>query len=347
MSSPLAKRIENMLLNSKDDNEILMNLKGLLDVKEIQPRILKDSKTISELFEEKKEMLKHPEKLPKFIKTGYKSLDKVLCGFMLGEYVVIGARPAMGKVQLLVNLSIYISKSTPTLFISLGWYESLIISKFISTISSIQVDKIISNKLTDQELQKVEATNKIISKLDLHFNNSNDYSIGEFRDFCKKQIDEHNIKLIIVDELQLLNLNLGHLNNRELEVNFISKTLKNIAKDFNVCVIAGSQLNDDVESREGLLGKTPRLSDLNEGSSLKHDADRIIFINRPEYYDLTEGGQGNSIANVIEVIIAKNKIGFLGEVYLKRNKNFTSILNKSEREEEEVYYKSLCFGVEE
>ena len=78
MSSPLAKRIENMLLNSKDDNEILMYLKGLLDVKEIQPRILKDSKTISELFDENNEMLKHPEKLPEFIKTGYNGLDKLL-----------------------------------------------------------------------------------------------------------------------------------------------------------------------------------------------------------------------------------------------------------------------------
>ena len=140
--------------------------------------MLKESKKISELFQENMEMLKHPDRLPKYIKTGYYSLDKILGGFMLGEFVVIGAKMSMGKEKLLQNLAINISKSTPILFISLKSNESYLTNQFISTIKGIEINKSENYDISKNEQLILESIERNITDLKLFVNN---VSFSRFR----------------------------------------------------------------------------------------------------------------------------------------------------------------------
>jgi len=332
MTPNLTKRIENILRHSEDENEILLSLKQLLSEQDIQPKKIKESKTILELFVENTEVIMNPDTNKKFIQTGFRSLDYILGGFMLGDFVVIGGRPGMGKSILFINLAINISKTIPTLFIGLDLNEFRFTSKIISAMTGVSMGDIVKFSFTNEERDLINLAKGKIDKLNLLVNDEQGNSLMDFRALCQKHIEEHDVKVIIVDELQLLNPAHKYRNSRELEISSICKTLKNIAKDFNVCVIAGSQLNRGVEGRSGLEGKRPQLSDLRESGAIEQDADKVIFIHRPEYYHLTEDVQGNSLIGRVELIIAKNRIGPLGEVYLKRNDKFTSFFDMDDYE---------------
>lgn len=328
MTPNLTKRIENILRRSEDENEILLSLKQLLSEQDIQPKKIKESKTISELFIENKEVIMNPDTTQKFVQTGFRTLDKMLGGFMLGEFVVIGARPSMGKSLLLVNLAINISQVIPTLFVSLDLNEFRLTSRFISTLTGIELHDIFQMTFSEEKKHLIKSSKEKFDKLKLSVNDEYGGTLLNFRALCQKHIEEQGVKLIIVDELQLMNPAFRYRNSRELEISSISKALKDIAKDFNVCVIAGSQLNRGVEGRTGFEGKRPQLSDLRESGAIEQDADKVIFIHRPEYYRITEDAQGNSLIGIAELIIAKNKIGPVGEVLIKRNTNFSSFVDK-------------------
>ncbi len=327
MTPSLTKRIENILRRSEDENEILLALKQLLSEQDIQPTKIKQSKTISELFVENNEVIMNPDTNRKFVQTGFRSLDKVLGGFMLGEFIVIGGRPAMGKGQLFVNLAINISQVIPTLFVSLDLNEFRLTSKFIATLTGVELHDIFHMTFSEEEKILINSAGEKFDKLNLIVNDEYGGSLINFRALCQKHIEEQGVKVIMVNELQLMNPAFRYRNSRELEISSISKVMKEIAKDFNVCVIAGSQLNRGVEGRSGLEGKRPLLADLRESGSIEQDADKVIFLHRPEYYHLTEDAQGNSLEGVVELIIAKNKIGPLGDVALKRNRNFSSYVD--------------------
>jgi replicative DNA helicase len=327
MTPNLTKRIENILRRSEDENEILISLKQLLSEQEIQPVKIKESKTISELFVENKEVIMNPNTNQKFVQTGFRTLDKMLGGFMLGEFVVIGARPAMGKSQLFVNLAINISQVTPTLFVSLDLNEFRLTSRFIATLTGVELQEIFQMTFSEEAKLLIKSSGDKFNQLNLSVNDEYGGSLLNFRALCQKHIEEQGVKVIFVDELQLMNPAFRYRNSRELEISSISKAMKDIAKDFNVCVIAGSQLNRGVEGRSGLEGKRPQLSDLRESGAIEQDADKVIFIHRPEYYHITEDAQGNSLIGIAELIIAKNKIGPVGEVMIKRNQNFSSFVD--------------------
>lgn len=327
MTPNLTKRIENILRRSEDENEILLSLKQLLLEQDIQPKKIKESKTISELFVENNEVLMNPDTNSKFIQTGFRSLDKMLGGFMLGEFIVFGARPAMGKSQLFVNLAINISQITPTLFISLDLNEFRLTSKFIASLTGVELHDIFQMTFSEEEKLLINSAGEKFDKLNLFINDEYGGSLLNFRTLCQKHIEEQGVKVIIVNELQLMNPAFRYRNSRELEISSISKALKDIAKDFNVCVIAGSQLNRSIEGRSGLEGKRPQLSDLRESGAIEQDTDKVIFLHRPEYYHITEDVQGNSLIGIAELIIAKNRIGPIGDVVIKRNNNFSSFVD--------------------
>ena len=327
MAPSLNKRIENILRRSEDENEILLSLKQLLSEQDIQPKKIKESKIISELFFENYEVIMNPNTNPKFIQTGFRNIDKMLGGFMLGEYVVIGARPAMGKSQLLVSLAINISKATPALFISLDLNEFRLTSKFIASLTGVELHNIFQMTFSEEEKVLINSAGDQFNRLNLIVNDWYGGTLLNFRVLCQKHIEENGVKVIIVDELQLMNPAYRYRNSRELEISSISKALKDIAKDFNVCVIAGSQLNRAIEGRTGIEGKRPQLSDLRESGAIEQDADKVIFLHRPEYYHITEDAQGNSLLGLVELIVAKNKIGPVGEVMIKRNHNFSSFVD--------------------
>jgi replicative DNA helicase len=148
--------------------------------------------------------------------------------------------------------------------------------------------------------------------------------MSAFRAHCQQHIDAHGVKIIMVDYLQMMSAS-KHRNSRELEISYVSRELKNIAKDLNVCLIATSQLSRAVESRGGAYhSKHPQLSDLRESGAIEQDADKVIFVYRPAYYGITHDENGNDIQSLTELILAKNRNGKLGEVKLQHNENFTN-----------------------
>lgn len=297
--------------------------------------MLKESKKISELFKENMEMLKHPDRLPMYIKTGYKSLDKLLDGFMLGEFVVIGAKMSMGMEKLLQNLAINISKSTPILFISLKSNESYLTNQFISTIKGIEINKSENYDISKNEQLILESIERNITDLKLFVNNVSFCTLTEFRSLIKKNIKKHSIKAIIIDDMQLLKLSDDCTISKNIELVNTSKVLKKIASDFNISVIAGTQINKTFESNQEFIGEKPKLEDLWNCGYVVQCADKIILLYRPEYYGILESDFGNSTKNRIELLIVKNKSGCLGDIYLRKNKNFSCILNLDDYDAEQ------------
>lgn len=323
MKQELKNKIENIISNNPDadDREIAFQLKQLLYKTELQNSVVKDTKSIADLVSESVNQLKSNSQNNNTIKSGFADFDKAFGGFGLGEFIVIGGRPAMGKTQLLVNLSLNISQTIPVLYFTFDLSEHLLTSRFIASVSGIPASKILQHDLTVEEKNKLSLVESQLSKHKLFINDSYNNSLTAFKAHCQKQIEENGVKVIFIDYLQMMSSS-KYRNNRELEISYISRELKNIAKDFNVCMIATSQLSRAVESRGG--SKHPQLSDLRESGAIEQDADKVIFIYRPEYYGLECDYDGNSTAGLTEIILAKNRNGSLGSIKLLRDNHFTN-----------------------
>lgn len=326
MRQELKNKIENIINNNPnaDEKEIVFQLKQLLYETELQNSVVKESKNIADLVSDSLNQLKGSTPNNNTIKSGFADFDKTYGGFGLGEFVVIGGRPAMGKRQLLVNLSLNISQTIPVLYFTFDLSEFLLTSRFLSSVSGIPASKILQHDLTDEEKNKLSLVESQLSKHKLFINDSYNNSLTAFKAHCQKQIEENGVKVIFVDYLQMMSSN-KYRNSRELEISYISRELKNIAKDFNVCVIATSQLSRAVESRGG--SKHPQLSDLRESGAIEQDADKVIFIYRPEYYGFECDEEGNNTAGLAEIILAKNRNGSLGSIKLLRDNYFTNFRN--------------------
>lgn len=325
MNHEIKNKLENLISNHHlDERELLSNLKQLVYEAELQNNGARESKNIADLVSENIHLLQAESHQGNAIKTGFTEFDSMFGGFRLGEFVVIGGRPSMGKTQLLVNLSLNISETTPVLYFTFDLSEFLLTSRFISSLSGIAVHKILQHELTYEQKTNLTSIAKEFSKHKILVNDSCNSSFATIKSICQKQIQESGVKVIMVDYLQMMSSN-KYLNNRELEISYISRELKNIAKDLNVCVIASSQLSRAVESR--IVSKRPKLSDLRESGAIEQDADKVIFIYRPEYYGLECDEDGNSTAGLTELILAKNRNGSLGTVRLLHDANFTNYRN--------------------
>lgn len=319
------ERINNIVNSKPSDSELLSQLKRIVYELEIQNYVLRDSKGISELFNENMRILLKDNADPNTIKSGFTDLDNAIGGFSPGELVVIGGRPGMGKSQFLINLALNISVSIPVQYFTFDLTSSSLTARFMATLSGIEVRKIRQNILNEEEKQKLAILEGEMASRKLFINESCSNSVTALKMHCLQQISEHGVKVIIVDYIQMMSSN-RYRNNRELEVSYIIRELKNFAKDNDVCIIAGSQLSRGVETRP-MSSKRPQLSDLRESGSIEQDADKVIFIYRPEYYMISEDEDGNSTDGMTLLIIAKNRSGAVDDVWIKRNNNFTSFNN--------------------
>ena len=320
MKEELTKRINYILDKYSDENDIMFHLRNLVYENEIKTGITRETKTISSLFSESMDALQNKKPFCKIFSTGFASLDNEIGGFYEGEYIVIGSRPSMGKTQFLINLAIQMSKQHKVLFYSFDLTNFLLSNRIISTLSGVPFDKILQQKLTEEEVTKIAIVEKEISCLKIYMNDSFDSSVSAFRNECLKQINENGVTIIIIDYLQLMS-SYRYRNHRELEISYISRELKKIAKENNVCVIVSSQLSRATELRSGT--KRPQLSDLRESGAIEQDADKVIFLHRPERYGLIEDEEGNSLINIVELITAKNRNGRLGDISLVKDDEFT------------------------
>ena len=322
MTHDFLSRIENIINRDSqaDDSEVEFQLKQLLYERDLQKYAGKDALSILDLVTENLRQLDDEHRQAPVIKTGFNDFDTKFGGFRSGEFIVVGGRPAMGKTQFLINLSLSISTVTPVLYVTLDLSEFLLTSRFLSTVSGIPVNNILQNDVSALLKNQLHATGEAFARRQLFIHYCDNTSIAALKASCQKQIKEKNIQVVIVDYLQLLSSS-NHRKNRELEVSYISRELKNMAKDHNVCVIASSQLSRALESR---YEKRPMLSDLRDSGAIEQDADKVLFIHRPDYYDVTEDDVGNDLVCVVEIMVAKNRNGPLGTVTLNRDRNFTA-----------------------
>lgn len=262
------------------------------------------------------------------LETGYHELDKVTSGWQNSDLIIIAARPAMGKTALVLSMAknMAVNYNTPLAIFSLEMSNLQLVNRLISNVAEISGSKIKSGNLSPVEWQQLFARIKHLTGAPLFIDDTPSLSIFELRTKARRLVREHGIKLIIIDYLQLMNASGMKFGSREQEVSMISRSLKQLAKELNIPIIALSQLNRSVESRTD--GKRPQLSDLRESGAIEQDADIVCFIHRPEYY--TKSGQdaaGNDIRGLAEFIIAKHRSGAVGDVQLHFRAEFARFEN--------------------
>lgn len=254
------------------------------------------------------------------ISTGFEKLDRLTSGWQPSDLIIVAARPGMGKTALALSMArnISVQKKIPVAFFSLEMSSVQLITRLISAETGLSSDKLRTGKLADHEWQQLNVKVSDLESAPLYIDDSAALTIFELRAKARRLASAHDIKLIVIDYLQLMNLGSSNkAGNREQEISTISRNLKALAKELNIPVIALSQLSRAVETRGGT--KRPILSDLRESGAIEQDADIVSFLYRPEYYGITEWdddmktpseGQG-------EFIVAKHRNGALDSIKLK------------------------------
>ncbi|RAV97828.1 replicative DNA helicase [Pseudochryseolinea flava] len=249
------------------------------------------------------------------VPSGFTELDRMTSGWQRSDLVIIAARPGMGKTAFVVSAlrNAAVDFKIPVAIFSLEMASIQLVNRMISAEAELESEKIKKGNLADHEwTQLVHKTSKL-SSAPIFIDDTPAISILELRAKCRRLKAENGIQIIVIDYLQLMRGE--QTGNREQEIASISRSLKGIAKELNVPVLALSQLSRSVETRGG--DKKPQLADLRESGSIEQDADIVMFLYRPEYYKITVDEEGMPTQGTGEVIIAKHRNGSTGSVKLK------------------------------
>lgn len=263
------------------------------------------------------------------VPTGYYKLDEITSGWQASDLVIIAGRPAMGKTSFALSLAknISVDYNEPIAFFSLEMNNVQLTNRLISNVCEIPGTKILSGKLSDEEWRRYDANIDKLSNAPIYLDDTPGMSVFELRTKARRLVREKNVKVIMIDYLQLMNANGMNFSSRQEEVSMISRSLKGLAKELNVPVLALSQLSRSVEQRPGNDSKVPQLSDLRESGAIEQDADMVLFVHRPEYYGIKQDEQGNDLRGMATIIIAKHRKGGTGDVLLNFRGEFTRFAN--------------------
>ena len=268
------------------------------------------------------------------IPTGYPKLDKITAGWQQSDLIIIAGRPAMGKTSFALSLAknIAIDYKYPVAFFSLEMNNVQLVNRLISNVCSIPGNKILSGQLSTEEWKRFDTNIRKMDGAPIYVDDTPGLSVFELRTKARRLVREHGIKVLMIDYLQLMNANGMRFNNRQEEVSTISRSLKSLAKELNIPVIALSQLSRNVEQREGPEGKRPQLSDLRESGAIEQDADMVIFVHRPEYYHIYQDPNGKDLRGMAQIIIAKHRKGATDDILLRFRGEYTRFANPDEFE---------------
>jgi len=253
------------------------------------------------------------------VPSGFTALDRMTSGWQNSDLVILAARPAMGKTAFVLTLArnAAVEFTKPVAVFSLEMSSLQLVQRLIASESELSSEKLRKGTLEEHEFQQLHAKIGRLSEAPIFIDDTPALSVFELRAKARRLKAQHDVSCIIIDYLQLMTVG-GETRgsgNREQEISTISRSLKSIAKELNVPVIALSQLSRQVEARGG--DKRPQLSDLRESGAIEQDADMVLFIHRPEYYGFTVDAEGNSTAGLAEIIIAKHRNGAVGSVNLR------------------------------
>jgi len=263
------------------------------------------------------------------IPSGYTKLDRITSGWQPTDLIIVAARPSMGKTAFVLSMArnMAVEHGCGVALFSLEMSAQQLVMRMIASETELDSNKIRTGKLAPFEWEQLDAKIGNLNNASIFIDDTPALSVFEFRAKCRRLVQQYNIKIAVIDYLQLMTWTGDTKGNREQEVSNISRSLKAIAKELNIPVIALSQLNRMVEGRSGgLQGKRPQLADLRESGAIEQDADIVMFIHRPEKYGFTEDNEGNSLKGYAEVIIAKHRNGALGDVQLTFKENFVKFV---------------------
>lgn len=271
------------------------------------------------------EDLRHKNEDVTGVPSGFPSLDRVTYGWQNTDLIILAARPAVGKTAFALNLArnavMHASKSTPVALFSLEMSAGQLVQRILSAESEIWLEKIARGKLEEHEMKQLYARGiQRLAQAPLFIDDTPALNIFELRAKCRRLKNKHNIGMVIIDYLQLMSGTGENRNsNREQEISNISRNLKGLAKELSIPIIALSQLSRAVETRSaGKDGnKMPQLSDLRESGAIEQDADMVMFLYRPEYYDITQNEMGENNRGETHVRIAKHRNGSLETIKLR------------------------------
>lgn len=268
------------------------------------------------------------------IPSGFYKLDEMICGWQKSDLVIIAGRPAMGKTAFALSLAknIAVDQKIPMAFFSLEMSDEQLANRLMSNTCEIDGKKLLSGQLDREDWKRLDQNLSALINAPLFVDDTEGLSVMELRTKARRLQKEHHIELIMVDYLQLMTASGMRYNSRQEEVSLISRSLKGLAKELNIPVLALSQLNRGVESREGAEGKRPHLSDLRESGAIEQDADMVIFLHRPEYYGLLMSEDGFiDYRGKAEVIISKHRKGATGIVTMDFMGEYTRFANPEDK----------------
>ena len=277
------------------------------------------------------------------IPSGFTELDKITSGWQKSDLVIIAARPAMGKTAFVLSMAknIAVDFNIPVAIFSLEMSNVQLVNRLIMNVCEIEGSKIRNGRLTKAEWDKLENNISVLQNAPIYVDDTPGLSVYELRSKARKLVKDKKIQLIIIDYLQLMNANGANFGSREQEVSIISRTLKGLAKELDVPVIALSQLSRAVEKRDSsnsnVDGKKPLLSDLRESGAIEQDADMVCFIHRPEYYKLYDDGNGKDLRGLGQIIVAKHRNGATDEIWLRFIGKYTRFQNENDAYDESLY----------
>lgn len=266
------------------------------------------------------------------LQTGFHNLDKLTSGWQNSDLIIIAARPAMGKTAFVLSMAknMAVDYNTPVAIFSLEMSNLQLVNRLISNVCEIEGEKIKSGRLSRQEWEQLNSRVRSLFSAPLYVDDSPSLSILELRTKARRLVKEHGVKIIIIDYLQLMNATGMKFGSREQEVSMISRSLKQLAKELNIPVIALSQLSRKVEERND-GNKRPQLSDLRESGAIEQDADIVCFIHRPEYYTRsTTDAENRDIRGMAEFIVAKHRSGSVDDIEMTFIARFARFQNRSE-----------------
>lgn len=271
------------------------------------------------------------------IPSGLDDLDAVTSGWQRSDLVIIAGRPAMGKTSyaLSVAKNIAVDYRIPIAFFSLEMSNVQLVNRLISNVCEIPGNKILNGQLTEEEWARLDQNIRKLEGAPLYIDDTPGLSVFELRTKARRLVKEKNVQIIMIDYLQLMNATGMRFGSRQEEVSTISRSLKGLAKELDIPILALSQLNRSVESRgdgdtKGIDSKRPQLSDLRESGAIEQDADMVQFVHRPEYYHIYEDN-GRDLRGMAQIIIAKHRKGATKDVLLAFKGEFTRFANKEER----------------
>jgi len=267
------------------------------------------------------------------VPSGFPSLDRITYGWQPTDLIILAARPAVGKTAFALNLArnsaLHPTKPIPVGFFSLEMSTSQLTQRILAAESEVYLEKIARGKMDDAIY--TQFMGKGVRKMEtapIYIDDTAAINIMQFRAKARRMVNKFKVGLIILDYLQLMSGTGDRGGNREQEISNISRNLKGLAKELNVPIIALSQLSRKVEERKP-GNQMPQLSDLRESGAIEQDADMVMFIYRPEYYEVMNNEHGESTSGQTDIRIAKHRNGSLGTISLKADLGIQKFTDES------------------